>query len=90
MFSLMPRSPGAVGVCQVDLHVGVLLQPLMTRHLASLVVGHGQAHGTLEALEDVTEVLGGGLGASVLELDQGDEEGCALDQGARGSGSWRL
>src|SRR5665213_4427529 len=72
----------AVGMSEVDLDSGLLLEPLAACRFTSLVVGRGAAHGGLEAVEDVGEVLCGGLGTSIVELDQSDEEGGALDQGA--------
>jgi hypothetical protein len=48
---------------------------------------NAQAHGALEAVEDGGEALGGGFGASVIELDwidqnqgEGDEEGGSFDE----------
>ena len=67
---------------EVDLEAGLLGEGFVSGHFPSLVVGERAAHLCVEAVEDVGEGVGAGFGASVLELDQGDEEGGSFDQGS--------
>jgi hypothetical protein len=73
---------GAVGVGEVEVASGLLGEGAMRGHLASLIVGEGSAHLAFEGLEDVGEGIGSDLGASVVKLDEGDEQSGSLDQDA--------
>ena len=61
--------PWAMGMGEVDFEACLFCDHAVLGHLTALVVGHGEAHLLVEAVEDVTEALGRGFGAAVGEFD---------------------
>jgi hypothetical protein len=74
--------PPRVRVGEEDLGAGPLGEHRVLSHLGSLIVGHEAAHLAVDALEDLCEVLGGGLRIAGFEFHEGQEKGRALDRAA--------
>ena len=72
--------PRAVRMGKVNFDAGVFRQLGMPGHLTALVIGERAAQVGIEALQDRAEPVNRGLRRAVVELDQGDVAGLALDE----------
>lgn len=76
--------PRAVRVSEVDRNAGDCGQPLVLRHLAPLIVGHGKASLRSDPIEDGAEAGDGRFRAGIVHPGQGHQQRGALDPCADG------
>jgi hypothetical protein len=72
--------PWTVRIGEVHLDANDLCEALMSGHLASLIVGQGQATLGVDTLQHVTEAGDGCIGRGIADLGEGYKQRRALDQ----------